>query len=122
MSNTSTPVTEVVSDFISLCIASIKGDDAKATSIKIQKRARAALRSQISIKEATTLELEDSMEEAGEASAAALINNGQKIANNDQYLRNLIAADAKLKATKESLKKHVEVIDFLKAQLALVSK
>jgi len=119
MSNTSKPVTERVVGFVAACIAAISGDDAQAKSLKIQKRAAASYRSQIALKEATTLEREEDVEAAEAALAMARINGGELITKNNDYLKIVLSANTELKVAKQEFADHVEIIDFLKGQLAL---
>lgn len=109
-----------ISNFVKLVIATIKGDEAEATALKIQKKATAALRAQIAVKQSTTLTLEDTVESAVEALASARINNGNVISDNTNYIHNLLRAKTTLDAAEIALEDHLETIAFLQAELKQV--
>tara|TARA_R110000850_G_scaffold90138_4_gene192373 strand:+ start:5521 stop:5868 length:348 start_codon:yes stop_codon:yes gene_type:complete len=109
-----------VSNFVALVVALIQGDDAQLQAIKIQKKAKAALTSQIAVKEAHTLTLEDSVDAAEEAMAKVRVNGGKPIINMDNYISSLLSANRFLSSQKEALTFHEEVIDFLKTELEIV--
>ena len=120
--STVTNTTDNISNFMKQCIAAIKGDDAEVTALKIQKRATAALNSQISSKTGTLVKLEEAEEDAAEALAQARINKGARIKDNKAYLVSLMTAESNLADAKQCLTDHQKTIDFLKAQLVLVKK
>ena len=109
------------SKFLALAVAMITGDDAKAKSLKIQKKAVAGLRAQIAVKEAKTLTLEDNVESAQEGLEKARVNDGQLISNSDDYIMNLMTANGILEIQENTLKSHEDVVAFLKGELAIVS-
>ena len=109
------------SKFLALAVAMITGDDAKVTSLKIQKKAVAGLRAQIAVKEAKTLSLEDDVETAQEELAKARVNNGQLITNGDTYIITLLTANSLLKEKEATLQSHNDVVAFLKEELAIVN-
>lgn len=115
-------VQEEVSAFVSLLVATIKGDDAKVTAIKIQKKAKAFLKSQIAVKQAHTLSLEEHVEEAKEYLTRVRSNDGHLIEKGDSYISSLLSSNRTVKAKEEILKAHVDNISFLEDQLALVTK
>lgn len=106
-----------LSVFVALVVATLKGDEAEATGLKIQKRASAAIRAQIAAKEAKTLELEDTVDSAKEALEKAFINSGNLIDNNAEYIRVLLVANRTVKEAEEALANHKEEIVFLSTQL-----
>lgn len=107
--------------FLSLVVAVIKGDDAQAKAIKIQKKAIAGLTAQIAIKNAATLTLEDNVEQAEEALALGRINNGEAITNIDDYIKTSLANNRRVEAQKLVLKDHKDIVAFLESELELVS-
>ena len=109
------------SKFLALAVAMITGDDAKATSLKIQKKAVAGLRAQIAVKEAKTLTLEDNVESAQEYLEKVRVNSGSLIKDTDSYIINLLGANKLLKEQEAVLKSHEDVIAFLRKELAIVN-
>jgi hypothetical protein len=115
-------IKENASLFIQLVIAAVKGDDAAAVGIKIQKTAMAQIRAQIAAKNAHTLTLEDNLEVAKEALANARINNGVLISDSVEYIKKLLVANKKISQAEDDIKNHEKEILFLTEQLALISK
>ena len=115
-------IKENASLFIQLVIAAVKGDDAAAVGIKIQKTAMAQIRAQVAAKNAHTLTLEDNLEAAKEALANARINNGILISDSVEYIKKLLLANKEIKKAEEAIIKHEEEIEFLTEQLSLISK
>lgn len=115
-------IKENASLFIQLVIAAVKGDDAAAVGIKIQKTAIAQIRAQVAAKNAHTLTLEDNLEVAKEALATARINNGVLISNSVEYIRTLLVAKKEISKAEDDIKNHQNEIEFLTEQLALISK
>jgi hypothetical protein len=115
-------IKENASLFIQLVIAAVKGDDAAAVGIKIQKTAMAQIRAQVAAKNAHTLTLEDNLEVAKEALAQARINNGLLISDSVAYIKTLLIANRKISQAEDEIKNHEEEITFLTEQLSLISK
>lgn len=115
-------IKENASLFIQLVIAAVKGDDAAAVGIKIQKTAMAQIRAQVAAKNAHTLTLEDNLEVAKEALATARINNGVLISDSVAYIRTLLLANKGIEQAEEAIKNHEKEIAFLTEQLSLISK
>lgn len=111
-----------VNSFVKLVVAMLQGDDAEVTAIKIQRKAKVELKSQIAVKEAHTLTLEENVEEAEEALQKARLANGEIINSGEIYIIDLLQAKKDLENSKEILKVHKETVKFLKEELALVSK
>lgn len=108
--------------FVKLVVAMLQGDNAEVTAIKIQRKAKVELKSQIAVKEAHTLTLEENVEQAEEALQKARLANGEIITSGETYISNLLRAKRNLEDSKEVLKIHKESVRFLKEELALVSK
>lgn len=115
-------IKENASLFIQLVIAAVKGDDAAALGIKIQKTAIAQIRAQVAAKSAHTLTLEDNLEVAKEALANARINNGVLITDSVAYIRTLLLTNKGIEKAEEAIKNHEKEIEFLTEQLSLISK
>ena len=105
-----------------LILATIKGDDAEATRLKIVNKGISAFKSQIAVKEAITLDLEEKVEESKGAVDLALINNGSPIGDRETYLVNYIESTKKLEESKKALKVHLEGIQKLKDGLAVLEE
>ncbi len=115
-------IKENASLFIQLVIAAVKGDDAAAVGIKIQKTAIAQIRAQVAAKNAHTLTLEDNLEVAKEALASARINNGVLITDSVEYIRTLLLANKGIEQAEDAITNHEKEIAFLTEQLSLISK
>jgi hypothetical protein len=106
--------------FIQLAIATIRGDDAKATALKIQAKAIGAFNAQIAVKTAETLDKEEDLELAKDNLAKARMNMGVLITDKVVYLEKLGKAQDKVEAAQDELDNHLDSIEFLKEQLAIV--
>lgn len=105
-----------------LILATISGDNAEATRLKIVNKGISAFTSQIAVKEATTLDLKEKIEDAKGAVDLALINNGKLIGEREEYLSKYIQATNDLKAAEHALKIHLEGIKKLKEGLAILQE
>lgn len=114
MSNTKLPL------FVQEIIAILKGDEAEATGIKIQKQATNALTPQISIKEAMVYDLEEAVESAKEKLKSVRSNYGVPIGDREAYIRSLFSAQEAIEDAEEKLEDHLAEIEFLKEQLEAV--
>lgn len=110
-----------ISEFVQLMVAYIKGDDAEAKALKIQKTARAEIKAQIAIKNAETLRFEGAIERAKESLKLAKFNHGELISDEKAYLNGLMSAKATLVSAEETLEKHLEGVKFLEEQLVEVN-
>ncbi len=115
-------IKENVSLFIQLVVAAVKGDDAAAVGIKIQKTAIAQIRAQVAAKNAHTLTLEDNLESAKDALANARINGGVIISDSAEYIRGLLVANKNIETAEDAIAKHEKDIQFLTEQLSNISK
>lgn len=113
---------EQVSKFVQLVVAVLKGDDAEATALKIQRKGSSILKAQIAIKQAEMLNLEEVLEQAQDTQAQARINKGELISNNNSYVRGLIDADNAVTDAKNAITDLSDEIDFLSVELELISK
>ena len=111
-----------VNSFVELVVAMLQGDNAKVTAVKIQRKAKVELKSQIAVKEAHTLTLEENVEQAEEALQKARLANGEIITSGETYISNLLHAKRNLASAEITLGNHKETVKFLKEELALVSK
>jgi intracellular sulfur oxidation DsrE/DsrF family protein len=111
-----------VSNFVESVIAIIKGDDARAIGLKIQRRAIAILTAQIAIKVCKTLALEGVEDTAEGNLNKARLNSGTLIINDDQYIQNLLDAKFKYDQAAAELVAHKQDIEFLKKELENAKK
>ena len=107
--------------FVQRVVDFLKSDDAESLAKGIQKKANAVLKAQIAAKEAHTLNLEEILDTANEKAAAAVINNGVSITDNDYYISNILRTEANVKEAEENLAHHLESIEVLKAALIEVN-
>lgn len=107
-----------VKSFIKQFAAILTGDSAEATAQKTYRQAASGLKTQIAKLQGDTLTYEDRVENAKEAAAKALLNNGQEITNRETYVKNLITTDNELNDAEDALLDHLKLIDFLEAKLA----
>lgn len=114
MSNTKLPL------FVQEIIAILKGDEAEATGIKIQKQATNALTPQISIKEAMVYDLEEAVETAKDHLIKVRNNFGRPIEDKEVYIISLFNAQDAIEIAEEKLEDHLAEIEFLKEQLEAV--
>jgi len=109
--------TTKLSLFVALALAIIKGDDAEATAIKIQKKAISVLTAQIAAKECHTLTLEENLESNEHELATARVNGGNLIKDNTSYITILLTRRNSVSLSKEVLNNHLEEIEFLRDEL-----
>ena len=107
-----------VKSFIKQFAAILTGDSAEVTAQKTYRQAVSGLKTQIAKLQGDTLTYEDRVENAKEAAAKALLNNGQEITNRELYVKNLITTDNELNDAEEALEEHLELIAFLEGKLA----
>lgn len=106
-----------INSFVKQFLAVVKGDGVKAQAEKAFRQASSALKSQISSLEGDTINLEDKVTEAQEKLAISRVNNGQAITNREYYIESLLTSKNNVVQAEKNLKKHIEKIDFLKAEL-----
>jgi len=105
-------------NFLEQCIAILKGDDAKVISLKVQKKSKSILNSQISNKKTTCLDLEDVIEEKTEALNLAVVNNAAVIKDNKEYIKTLLEAEKARKEAVQALEDKQAEIIFLESCFA----
>lgn len=108
-----------ISLFIDLALAVIKGDDAEATAIKIQRTSIAVLTAQIAAKVLHTMMLEENILAAKEKLQEARVNSGSLIADHTTFVKNLLITNQKLKEAEDILAAHKEEVAFLQAELEI---
>lgn len=109
-----------VTTFLKLAVAIISGDNAEATALKIQAKSKATLRAQIAVKTATTLDLEEVLQEKKDARNLARVNNGQLITDKTDYLQGILNAKRNEETAQANLDQHLADIKTLEEELALV--
>ena len=113
---------ENLSNFVRLAIAKISGHDAEATALKIERKAIAALASQIAVQEALVIDYEQAVEDAEEKLDEARINSGNLIEDRDWYVQSIVDAHEFLEDSKKQLADLKEIIKFLKSELSNIKK
>ncbi len=103
--------------FVKQFVAIVKGDDAEAQAQKALRQADSALKTQVSSLKGDTIDLEEKVNDAKEAQANALVNNGEVISDRNGYVRKLLAAKNNVTEAEETLKTHKLKIAFLEEQL-----
>ena len=109
-----------LNSFAKQFVAIIKGDDAEAKAAKVWRQAESAFKVQIAALSGDLIRKEDSVSQAEEKLAKALVNGGNEINDRDQYIANLISAKESLKQAEKQLSAHKETIAFLEEQYALL--
>jgi chromosome segregation ATPase len=111
-----------MNSFVKSFVAIIKGDDAEVKAQKAYRQAVSGLKSQINSLEGDTVNYEDKLQDALETQLSSRVNNGQKIENRDQYVKNLISAKNRVTEAEEALESHKAKVNFLKDELASLEK
>ena len=109
-----------LNSFAKQFVAIIKGDDAEAKAAKVWRQAESAFKVQIAALGGDLIRKEDTVAQAEEKLAKALVNGGNEITNRDQYIENLIAAKESLKSAQKQLTAHKDTIVFLEEQYSLL--
>lgn len=111
-----------LSSFVQQVIATIKGDDAQATAIKIQRQAENTLTAQIAVRNSLTYDFEEKVETVRLRIDEILSNKGNLIEDKEQYIRNILSLDSELKEAQEELNDHKASIVVLETALDEVKK
>ena len=111
-----------VPNFLKLAVAIITGDDAEAKAIKIQSKAKAAIKAQIAVKQAEILDLEENLQTAKENLEKALANNGNLIDadGKERYITGLFSANEKLERAQKALDATNGDVTFLEIRLEML--
>lgn len=109
-----------LNSFMAQFVAIIKGDDSEAKAAKVWRQCESAFKVQIAALSGDLIRKEDSVLQAEEKLAKALVNNGNEINDRDQYIENLIQAKESLKQAEKQLAAHKETIAFLEEQYTLL--
>lgn len=100
-----------VSNFCKTVAALIKGDDAALIAIKIEKKAKAAFKQQITALDANILDLQERVDDAQEAFRLA-IHVTEPIQDTKAYLENIVRAREALVVAQEELAVAQNSLDF----------
>lgn len=111
--NANNSVATKVKSFVEIAIATIKGDDAEVTALKIQKRANSILSTQVAMQKLELNKAEDALETAREDFESALINNGELIKDDERYIMNLQKASDNITICKLEIDSINETITLL---------
>lgn len=106
--------------FIELVLAYLKGDEAEAKAIRIQKRGAAILKCEISVLESNVLKQQDKVEQAKENLMKATINNGSAEFEEDKYMSGLVKAQNEFKTAQNELEALEKKLAFFKERMAFV--
>lgn len=106
--------------FVKEVIARMKGDENEVIAISNYRKAKAGLKTQISIKEGELVDLEEKADNAHRDLQAATFPI-DKVENGNDYVVNLISKKNALEEAKDAVADHVETINFLKAKLAEIT-
>lgn len=103
--------------FIKGFVAYVTGDDSTAQAEKTLRLADAALNTHIHIIRGELIGLEQSLDDAEERAAKAIINHGKAIEDRDDYVRGIINADNDITTAVEKLSMKQEVLQLLEEKL-----
>ena len=106
--------------FIKLALAVIKGDDAEARAIKIQKKAIACLTAQIAAKEFHQLSLEEAIEKVESDYNYVELESSDEIYEHLDYVLANNKTEAYEKYKENSLKKSTGQFYFFREQLEII--
>ena len=109
-----------LNSFAKQFVAIIKGDDAEAKAAKVWRQAESAFKVQIAALGGDLIRKEDTVTQAEEKLAKALVNNGNEITDRDAYIADLISAQEFLRHSQKNLTAHKDTIEFLEEQYALL--
>ena len=109
-----------LNSFVKQFAAILTGDNNEAKALKVWRQCESAFKVQIAALGGDLIRKEDSVSQAEEKLAKALVNGGNEINDRDQYITNLISAKEGLKHAEKQLAAHKETIAFLEEQYALL--
>lgn len=107
---------ETVSNFVSIVLAKLTGDKAKEIALRNEKKARAALRGQISALESEQVNLDEKLEDAREAFNNALYP-AAPIESSEAYIESIVRAQENVDCAEENLADNINSIEFYKSLL-----
>lgn len=110
-------VTETVSNFVSIVMAKLQGDDAKVLALRNEKRAKAALKGQISALQSEQVNLEVKLEDAVEAHENAKYPT-KDIVSSESYIDKVASTYRAKVQAEENLEENKESIEFYEGILA----
>lgn len=102
------------SKFTKAVVLRIKGDEADAAAVKIERKAKSAFNSQISALEARKVDLEQKKEDADLALENAVYTD-KPIENGEYYIQNIKAARTALDRVEEEVEAVIDSIEFYQA-------
>lgn len=103
--------------FVKGFVAYVTGDDATAQAEKTLRQADAALNTHIHAIKGELIDLEQSVVDAKENAAKALLNHGNSIDDRDAYVRGIISAENRVTTSNEALEAKQELLATLEAKL-----
>lgn len=105
-----------VSNFMSIVLAKLTGDKAKEVAARNEKKARAALKGQISALESEQVNLDEAVEDAKEALNNAIYCT-EPIVSSEAYISNIVKAKDNLTDAEDAIEDNQESIEFYKSLL-----
>lgn len=105
-----------------IIMAHLKGDDDTIRAAKIEKKAKALFKIQISRVENEILRAQDKVEDAKEAFNSALANEGSTEFTEDSYVNKVVMARQAITDAEDYLKDQEETLKFLKETLESFDK
>jgi DNA repair exonuclease SbcCD ATPase subunit len=111
---------QVAKTFIKQFVAMVKGDEAEAIAAKVQRKAIAALDSELANLKGELVDKEQALEDANENLSKAILNNGNEISDRKYYVQGLIKAKAQITEAQDSLEDLKHTISVLEGILTKV--
>lgn len=107
---------------LDLILSYLKGDTEEVKALKIEKKAKALFKIQISRMENAVLRAQDKVEEAKENYNKALVNNGSTEFSEEEYVNRVIMARQEILDAEEDLAQTQDTLEFLKETYASFDK
>lgn len=107
---------------LDLILSYLKGDNEEVKAVKIEKKAKALFKIQISRMENALLRAQDKVEEAKENYNKALVNDGSIEFSEEDYVNRVIKARQEILDAEENLSHTYETLEFLKETYASFDK
>ena len=102
-------------------IKKLSGENSADVADKIQKQMKAAFESQLALKKAKTLDLEDAVIMAEEKCNSVIINGGEIVSSRPNVIQQWLDANESLEEAKRDLASHEKDINTLEKGLAIVN-